>query len=147
MRTCSHCHKAKPHPEFYRDKSKKDGLSSRCKKCQRRQAREWADKNPEARQRIMHDWKLRTNLSVHNRKIWIKRAYDKTPEDIELLFVNQNGRCAICQRKLGEYHIDHDHATEKVRGLLCRGCNLGCGFFKDSPKRLTAAIHYLQVAR
>ena len=43
---------------------------------------------------------------------------------------------------LGE-PIKHDHATGKVRALLCPGCNNGMGCFKDDPVRLQKAISYL----
>ena len=69
-----------------------------------------------------------------------------TPEDTERLFKNQKGVCAVCGEVLTlKYHIDHDHLTGKIRGLLCRGCNLGLGFFQDSVPKLMAAIQYLGV--
>jgi hypothetical protein len=65
------------------------------------------------------------------------------------LLAAQGGRCAIC---VGEWtghhiapHIDHDHATGKVRGLLCVNCNNGLGRFGDDPRRLRAAAQYLEV--
>lgn len=54
----------------------------------------------------------------------------------------QNGICAICDRP-SKLHIDHDHATGKVRGLLCRSCNHGLGNFKDDTTILVSAIKYL----
>jgi hypothetical protein len=62
----------------------------------------------------------------------------------------QDNACAICKQsffdgdKTVTVHIDHDHATGAVRGLLCRGCNHGLGNFKDDPERLTNAISYLR---
>lgn len=64
----------------------------------------------------------------------------------ELLEV-QNNQCAICGESESEseqLHVDHDHASGLVRGMLCRGCNLGLGNFKDDPIRLAVAIAYLQ---
>lgn len=63
----------------------------------------------------------------------------------------QQGRCAICgtreedapKRRL---HVDHDHTTNVVRGLLCSQCNIGIGQFKDDPVRMLAAIEYLKRA-
>lgn len=56
----------------------------------------------------------------------------------------QGGRCAICASDMGtEWQVDHDHATGKVRGLLCSPCNRGLGLFKDAPHLLRSAISYL----
>lgn len=40
--------------------------------------------------------------------------------------------------------VDHDHNTNKIRGLLCSRCNMGLGFFDDSIEGLTKAINYLK---
>jgi hypothetical protein len=62
---------------------------------------------------------------IWQRRALLKRRYGITPEQYDILFAAQNGRCALCpsvpkQRRL---HIDHDHVTKKVRGLLCYRCN------------------------
>jgi hypothetical protein len=67
-------------------------------------------------------------------------------EDQQWLFDEQDGRCAICSEPLvpgPKTHLDHDHKTGQIRGFLCRPCNLGLGFLRDSPERLARALDYL----
>ena len=58
----------------------------------------------------------------------------------------QGGVCAICKRtepsgkKLA---ADHCHTTGKIRGLLCRNCNVALGLFQDDPVRILIALDYL----
>jgi hypothetical protein len=43
----------------------------------------------------------------------------------------QDGKCKICGgTELKNLHIDHDHATGKIRGLLCMRCNMGLGVYE-----------------
>lgn len=63
------------------------------------------------------------------------------------MFAAQSGLCASCSITLQESrgtHIDHDHVTGKVRGLLCGGCNSGIGLMRESPAVLRAAADYLE---
>jgi hypothetical protein len=59
----------------------------------------------------------------------------------------QRGGCGICGTKtvptIGSFHVDHDHVTGKVRGLLCHHCNVGIGSLGDSVEVLSKAISYL----
>lgn len=75
------------------------------------------------------------------------RTYSMTINTIVELHRSQNGRCAICLddiETLGRSRaVDHDHKTGKVRGMLCKSCNVGLGCFRDDPKRLLAAMVYL----
>lgn len=91
----------------------------------------------------------------------VKRREDKAKYD-NLRFVKrrrellalQNNECAICSSPvLVNDHLDHDHACcsrlkdscgECLRGILCRGCNIGLGNFKDNVETLQAAIRYLE---
>jgi hypothetical protein len=56
----------------------------------------------------------------------------------------QGGLCAICEGPLERPHVDHDHETGKVRGVLCFNCNGGLGKFADSADLLQRAAEYLQ---
>ena len=69
--------------------------------------------------------------------------------DYDTMLAAQNGLCAICQRpptsgRGKKLHVDHDHGTGCIRGLLCHDCNTGLGKFLDSPSLLQDAISYLQ---
>jgi hypothetical protein len=80
-------------------------------------------------------------------------SYGLSPEAYEELHEAQGGRCAICleperaRNRRGEIQplaVDHDHATRRVRGLLCAECNIGLGKFRDRPDLLRAAVVYLE---
>jgi hypothetical protein len=58
----------------------------------------------------------------------------------------QGGRCLICGR-LDPQHVDHDHVTGQIRGVLCFNCNGGVGQFADDPERRFAAAAYLLTSR
>lgn len=73
-----------------------------------------------------------------------------TVEDYFAMLRRQKGACAVCREvpkgKI-RLHIDHDHATGQVRGLLCLGCNVTLGYLERTPgleKKLRA---YLLVHR
>lgn len=74
-----------------------------------------------------------------------KKVYGLTPEAWAGMLAGQDGKCAICSAHIEDTAlvVDHDHATGAVRGLLCRQCNSGLGYFKDSIPTLGAAIGYL----
>ena len=64
------------------------------------------------------------------------------------LLDKQKGCCAICGlhelEHNGKLHVDHNHETGKVRGLLCTRCNTALGKFKESPTILESAVKYLE---
>ncbi|MFW3477366.1 endonuclease VII domain-containing protein [Streptomyces microflavus] len=71
--------------------------------------------------------------------------YDLTPEQYASMVQTQDGRCAICGDKSPRrLNVDHDHATGRVRQLLCGHCNHALGHAKDDPDRLRAMIAYLE---
>lgn len=72
--------------------------------------------------------------------------YNITRLEYTQLYMFQRGACAICHEILtpSETHVDHDHETGNVRGLLCRLCNAGLGFFKDNRSALRRAGEYLR---
>lgn len=75
-----------------------------------------------------------------------RRGVDQ--ETFDKMLTVQGGRCAICGTKTpggrGNFHVDHDHKTGKVRGLLCVCCNVCLGYAKDNPVLLRSAADYLE---
>ena len=85
-------------------------------------------------------------LAHFHQDLW--KHYKIRPETYDALYQAQEGKCACCgvhesafKRQL---HVDHDHATGRIRGLLCTQCNPGIGYFQDSIERLEMAIKYLK---
>lgn len=79
------------------------------------------------------------------------KQYGMTVEQFRALECAQSGVCKICEKpptgKRGKrLFVDHDHATQKVRGLLCLRCNLVLGHAQDSAEVLRRAATYLESA-
>ncbi|HET9945169.1 MAG TPA: endonuclease VII domain-containing protein, partial [Actinomycetes bacterium] len=58
------------------------------------------------------------------------RTYGITEADVAAMLAAQHGVCAICQAA-DAAHIDHDHTTGAVRGMLCFRCNAALGQLDD----------------
>ena len=103
---------------------------------------EWKKANREWAEAWRKDWWAK-NGKKHLRARQEGR-YGLAPGMISEMLKRQDNLCAICAVSLSpKFAVDHDHATGKVRGLLCPGCNLGLGTFKDSAKLLRLAAIYI----
>lgn len=76
-----------------------------------------------------------------------KYLYKLSADDIAAMLVRQENCCAICRRTITNFHVDHDHNTGKVRGLLCTHCNNVLGHAHDDATVLRNAIGYLEADR
>jgi hypothetical protein len=77
----------------------------------------------------------------------VVKTYGLEPGEYDLMYEEQGGTCAICQRATGKTKrlaVDHSHRTGEVRGLLCGPCNKLIGYFRDSPAALRRAAAYLE---
>lgn len=133
-RVCTTCGVYKLATEF--KENKKGRLHSHCRPCCR--LREQARRERDA---VRVKGIKRTQLL---------NSHGLTDAGYQLLLEKQGYVCAICRlqnpRHNGEHQhllVDHDHATGRVRGLLCNPCNRGLGLLKDDPSRLASAIRYL----
>jgi hypothetical protein len=75
-----------------------------------------------------------------------RRVYGIEPVDFVLLLASQNFACAICKNAeiKGSWHLDHDHQSGKVRGVLCSNCNTALGLTRENLDTLTEMVRYLQ---
>ena len=127
-KTCTHCKEVKDTSDFYLMKTGK--YRSYCKVCSRAENTEW--------HKTHH---------VYRRSAQLKHNYGISLDDYEKMLASQNGSCAICEKTVaanGKFlSVDHDHATGKVRALLCDQCNCGLGNFNENPLLFLRALKYL----
>jgi 5-methylcytosine-specific restriction endonuclease McrA len=125
----------------------------------REKAARWRERNPDYAQEYYQQNRERERtkkLEWHKRnpeKSWeihrrnhLKRNFGITPQDYERMLADQGGVCAICktQPKKRLLDVDHDHETDRIRGLLCIHCNTALGRVRDSIIVLRSMIDYLE---
>jgi hypothetical protein len=132
LKRCSRCKDEFPAtPEYFpRNKNNKDGLGIYHKACHNAIGNAFL-----ASKGGTKDYHLR-------------QRYGVTEVQFRAMVADQGGLCAICGVILilddkRTAHQDHNHETNKPRGVLCSSCNQGLGNFKDDIDRLESAIKYL----
>lgn len=116
---------------------------------------DWPEEEKEKKRKYARDWHENLDNKLRIYKTSLKRLYSLTWEDYINILESQDYCCAICKKKLdipgqGIYNgnntavLDHDHTTNKVRGILCRGCNKALGTFKDDANLVYSAYLYLK---
>jgi Recombination endonuclease VII len=151
------CNKCKLHltlDSFVKNKNSRDGKSYYCRKCMaglrkiyhgtpqgRKTAtdscRRWREKNPDKVRKCSFNARM--------------SLYGITKNDFVRMLTEQQAACKVCGIWLSMAEkqiktnctIDHDHFTNKVRGLLCNECNLILCHSKDSSSRLRKLANYL----
>lgn len=110
-----------------------------------RRNREWRRSHPEMvkarHKRYYAEHKKEYNEKA--RKCYFKKDYGITIEQYNDMVKDAGGKCQICRRAL-KLHVDHNHATGKVRGILCFACNAALGGMRDRIWVLERAIEYLE---
>jgi len=117
-----------------------------------KRARQWEKDNPERKKQLNKQWNKDHPKRVRetSRRAKMKYRYGLSYEDWLEMWESQDGKCAICGKIFitpSDAHIDHDHKTDELRGLLCKKCNFGISFFDDDPEPLAKAIKYLKKYR
>lgn len=122
MKTCSCCGQSKPLEAFPARTDRASTTYAACRACKTAWAKTW--------QRIQ-------KLKRHGVADHLIPA---------ILAEQENGRCHACDRpaaEVGRLHVDHDHATNEYRGLLCKPCNTALGLVEDDIERLCLLAAYL----
>lgn len=167
LKTCSACKKVKPLDEFYKARSKVDGLHHQCKPCGSKSSKARRERKRAANNYVIPVEKkcsvckatlpadhFYRNYARDDNLDWSCKAcnrlhkYNILPGDYWRMLESQGGVCAICKRDCARrgpqsLAVDHDHISGAVRGLLCEACNMGIGKFGDNPDFLRAAADYI----
>ncbi|MCO8270100.1 endonuclease VII domain-containing protein [Actinoplanes sp. TRM 88003] len=125
-RHCPDCDSVKPLEAFPRSKAGRGGRGGYCKPCHNARGRE-------SKQRLYGG----------TREYHLRARYGIGQVEFDDLLWRQGNVCAIC-RAPDPQHVDHDHRTGAVRGILCFNCNGGLGQFRDNQHYLAGAIEYLK---
>lgn len=144
---CIKCNKKLPITEFYkqckklygRRKTLREDYHPQCKQCRNQYYYKTKKEHPEQYKKYSRTSNLKRNSGI-------------TVEEYDSMFAKQNGVCAICGKKEKDKNqfgvkrlaVDHDHLTDKNRGLLCAKCNRGLGLFEDNIEYLLNTIEYLR---
>lgn len=171
MRTCSSCGESRSEGDFHKAGKRLSSSCKACESMRKKQSRlerkaagvtathgtclTCGGRKPAAEFR--KNWAHASGLEFHCR-ICVshnnrQRLFGLTPEEYQAKLAEQGGRCAICGQqertranngmRIKDLAVDHDHATGRVRGLLCANCNKGIGNLGEDVDRLIAAARYL----
>ena len=129
---CPDCRQEHSVSEFGKNSSAYDGLTGYC--------------------RAHHEERGRLNRVKNcgsGKAYRLRYRHGISIEQYEHMLEDQNYLCAVCQRYpqanlKNPWHVDHDHVTGKVRGILCHSCNTALGNLNDDPDILERALNYLR---
>lgn len=135
-RECRTCHVEQDIEQFYLTRHKT--RETQCKSCKL------------ARKRQLRNDPATREAQKHMRRMWnIKQLYGLSQEQFYKMLEDQNGKCGACGDLLhfesaSGPHVDHDHASGDVRGLLCGACNLALGHLKEDVERILNLAAYME---
>jgi hypothetical protein len=161
-----YCKKCKKNTERVKPDKRCKNDVGRCKECSNKSNRKYYKENKKLFQiynsqyyhKNKKDCIKRTMNYKHNHKDkihYLNKSYNLKArigitwdQKVEMI-KNQNYKCKICNidfKKINEknIHVDHNHITKKIRGILCQKCNTMLGGACDNIKILNSAIKYLK---
>jgi len=127
MKKCRICNIVKSIQEFRPYGGNRKGVRTLCRKC-------------ELDIRRKYEYPYRAEKAKYYK---IKDRYGLTKEEYDSLIEN-NPVCKSCKEEFTNTpHVDHDHKTGIVRGLLCNKCNKALGLLNDDPIKIVNLLQYL----
>lgn len=140
---CSKCGRWLDPSAFHRNQKRWDGLHGNCKPCMAAFSRTRYESDTPRLLKLGKDY--RAANSGKRMAAQIKARFGLSIAEFNAILQAQGHVCAICKRPPNRkrLHIDHDHVTGIVRGLLCFRCNMALGYFGDNPDALRAGAEYL----
>jgi hypothetical protein len=110
--------------------------------------REIYHKHAEARKDQMGEWRNSNKYRIAIYKL--KTNFDITEEFAEELYERSTQTCECCgveynsETHKKRFAVDHNHATNKIRGILCHPCNTSLGLLKEDLNRLKLLANYIE---
>lgn len=136
-KVCPACESIKPLDDFSPNGKTRSGRSTYCKPCQNMKVKLWNAKRP---------LEAVAKRAQYERRQKARANYGLTFAEYDALHAKD--KCDICgapgSGRWRRLHIDHDHTTGIVRGLLCHECNTALGLADEDPVRLRALADYLE---
>ena len=134
---CSLCKEVKAIESFNKDVTQQSGYYPRCKECAKIGKKMYLQEYriQHSKERRNYTLRAKFNISLQEADSLIERSLKNT--------------CEMCGKhqkegKKKSLSVDHCHATNQVRGLLCHNCNLVLGHSLESVEILNSAVKYLE---
>jgi hypothetical protein len=155
-RRCSRCRKTKAASKFSNDATRADGKFPWCIECQLdgKAAQRFQDSGAELNGHVcpMCDTPVRghrnrrfCSAKCKDRVAALKKRFGLSVEQYRALVAATGGRCPICACTPRMWHVDHDHRTSLVTGVVCQGCNVGpLAASQHKVERVQALLAYLE---
>ena len=146
MKTCKRCNKERPLTAFYKSLNKE----ARCKSCVSELRKEYYKLNPVKQQERARNYRKANPEKVRDTKL--KQTYGVGNDYYEAKLKEQGGVCAGCNQHVKtvwrgqevRMALDHNHATQAPRGILCIKCNRALGLLEDKIETFENLIKYLK---
>lgn len=147
-KTCNNCKLNKAYNEFSKRGKNSNLLQSSCKICIAAKVRKNYKDYYSVRVKELYKQNPRKGDDAR-----YKRLYGISLSQYNEMLVRQNNVCAVCLKPetcthkngtIKQLSVDHCHKTNKIRGLLCDGCNRAEGYLRSDPEVIRRLADYVE---